>query len=88
MSIEIPKDKQQRLIGSIRKYFDQNMEEELGDLKAMLLLDFCLKEIGPVIYNQAIGDARAFMTEKVADLDSTCYEPENVYWPGQKKRRK
>lgn len=77
MPIEIPREKQQRLIKSIRKYFDENMEEELGDLKAMLLLDFCVKEIGPVIYNHAIVDAQAFMSEKVADLDSTCYEPED-----------
>ncbi len=77
MAIEIPREKQQRLIKSMREYFDRNMEEELGDLKAMLLLDFCLKEIGPVVYNQAISDAQAFMAEKVADLDGSLYESED-----------
>lgn len=76
MPIEIPREKQQRLVAELREYFDRNMEEELGDLKAMLLLDFCVERIGPVIYNQAIADARAFMADKVADLDGTLYEPE------------
>ena len=76
MTIEIPREKQQRLVAELRDYFDRNMGEELGDLKAMLLLDFCLERIGPVIYNQAIADAGAFMADKVADLDATLYEPE------------
>ncbi|MGL6344128.1 MAG: DUF2164 family protein [Waterburya sp.] len=52
----------------------------MGDLKASLFLDFCLQEICPSVYNQAIIDARSFMEDKLSDLEDTCYEPEFDYW--------
>ena len=80
MSIKIAKDKETQLIASIRHYFAENMDSEIGDLKATLLLDYFIKEIGPSIYNQAIQDAQAIMSEKVDELDSICYQPEFTYW--------
>lgn len=80
MSINLPKDKQEQIIKSLKYYFEENMETEIGDLKASLFLEYILKEIGPSIYNQAILDAQSVMTDKVDDLDSTCYEPEFMYW--------
>jgi len=80
MSIVLPKDKKVQLIESIKHYFEENLESEIGDLKASLLLDYFIKEIGPSIYNQAILDAQTVMTDKVNDLDSSCYEPEFMYW--------
>lgn len=73
MTIELNKAAQTRLTGSIKKYFQDNMEEEIGDLKATLLLDFILKEIGPAIYNSAVSDAQAVMMERVTELDSVCF---------------
>lgn len=35
-----------------------------------------VEELGPPVYNQAIQDARAFMAEKLGDLDAEYYEPE------------
>jgi len=70
----------QRMIASIKRYSAENMEEEIGELKAELLLDFFLKEIGPSIYNQAIADAQAYFQEKTGDLDGSCFQPEFGYW--------
>ncbi|MGD9900351.1 MAG: DUF2164 domain-containing protein [Calditrichaceae bacterium] len=80
MEIKLSKETEQRLIESIKRYFEENMDQEIGDLKASLLLDFCVNEVGPSIYNQAIADAQANMLEKVHDLDGTCYAPEFGYW--------
>jgi uncharacterized protein (DUF2164 family) len=80
MSIKLEKEAEKRLIESIKRFFAGTLEEEIGDLRASLVLDFCLKEIGPSIYNRAVADAQAFMQEKVADLDGSCYEPEHAYW--------
>ena len=52
------------------------------------LLGFVLKEIGPSIYNAAIGDAQAFLRDRLADLEATCYEPEFTYWPKGSVRRR
>ena len=78
--IKLAADTEQRLITSIKRYVAEYMEEEIGDLKAALLLEFFVKEIGPSIYNQAISDAQAQMQDRVGELDQSCYEPEFGYW--------
>ena len=80
MAIELSKKDRETLILSIKRYCSENMTEEIGDLKASLLLDFCLREIGPSIYNQAIVDAQVFMRDRVSDLEGTCFEPEFGFW--------
>jgi uncharacterized protein (DUF2164 family) len=80
MPIRLDKEKRQALIASVERYFAEEMEEEIGDLKASLLLEFCLQEIGPCVYNQAILDAQAWMQERVTDLDGSCFEAEFTYW--------
>ena len=80
MAMKLSQEHEKQLIASIKRFFDEVLEDEIGDLKAKLVLDFCLKEIGPAIYNRAVGDARAYMQDRLADLDGTCYEPEFGYW--------
>lgn len=84
MAIKLPKPTEQRLIASIRRYCAEELEE-IGDLKASLFLDFCLREIGPAIYNQAIADAQGVLQGQIADLNGTCFEPEVDYWKGRKR---
>ncbi|GGC94276.1 DUF2164 domain-containing protein [Undibacterium terreum] len=80
MSIKLEKEVEERLIGSIQRYVSENLDESIGELKARLFLDFCVKEIGASIYNQAIRDAQSHMQDKVAEMDGTCYETEFAYW--------
>jgi uncharacterized protein (DUF2164 family) len=80
MTIKLSKVTKQQLIESIKRYFEEKLNEEIGDLKASLFLDFCLQEICPSVYNRAIIDARSFMEDKLSDLEDTCYEPEFDYW--------
>jgi uncharacterized protein (DUF2164 family) len=75
-AITIPDDARKRAIASIRRYVAENLDDEIGDLKATLMLDYFLAELGPTIYNQAIADARAFFEERVADLGAICYRAE------------
>ncbi len=84
MAIELSKEVKNRLTGSIQHYFQKNMEEEIGDLKATLLLDFLLEEIGPAIYNQAVGDAQAVMIDRVNELDSVCFASDEGFWRKKK----
>lgn len=80
MTIKLSKPKKQQLIKSIRRYFEEELDTEIGDLKASLILDFCLQEICPSVYNQAILDARSFLQDKLSDLEDTYYEPKFDYW--------
>ena len=80
MSIKLKKETEERLITSIKQYFKEKLDDNIGDLKASLVLEYFLKEIAPTIYNIAIGDAQAYINEHIADLDGTCFEQEFTYW--------
>ena len=78
--IELEPDTRKRMVESIRRYFEQEMDEEIGDLQAGFLLDYFMKEIAPSVYNRAIGDAQAWMLGRVEDLEASLYEAEFDFW--------
>lgn len=77
-----------RAIASIRRYFAEEIDQELGELPARLLLDFILTEIGPSVYNAAIADAQVYLRDRVADLEGACYAPEFDYWAQKAARER
>lgn len=81
MQIELADDDRKRAIASIQRYFTEQLEQELGDLPARLLLEFFVKEIGPSVYNSAIADAQVYLRDRITDLEGACYAPEFAYWP-------
>lgn len=80
MTIEISTDARKTAIASIQRYFSENLDEEIGSLDAGALLGFFLKEIAPVVYNQAVADAQARLQARVTELDVEVYEEEFQYW--------
>lgn len=78
--IRLTDEAKKQAIASIRRYFQEEWEQDIGDLKAGLVLDYVLRELGPTVYNRAIADARAFFEERAADLDGVCYQAEFPYW--------
>ncbi len=80
MAIHLSQDTSTQLRESIKRFVAEHMDQDIGDLKAMMLLDFCLKEIGPSIYNKASSDAQRYFETKVVDLEGSCYEHEFQYW--------
>ena len=75
-AITLPAAARQQAVAALQEYFRDTLDDEIGDLKAGLLLDFILSELGPSVYNQAIADARAFFEERISDLSAICYHDE------------
>jgi uncharacterized protein (DUF2164 family) len=84
MALKLPSETEKTMVASIKAYFRENLEDEIGDMKAGLVLDFFLKELAPTIYNKAIGDAKAYLLNTVTDLDGSCFEAEFTYWDKRK----
>jgi uncharacterized protein (DUF2164 family) len=82
--IEMSDVARKQAVASIRRYFDENIDEKIGDLKAALFLDYILAEHGPAIYNQAMADARRFFEERSADLGAVSYQVEFPFWAERK----
>ncbi|MBD3348840.1 MAG: DUF2164 family protein [Candidatus Eisenbacteria bacterium] len=80
MTIEFKDEDRKRALKSIKRYFDERLEMEVGDLQAMMLFDFFLEELAPTVHNEAIADAQAYLQERMGDLEATCYEAEFGYW--------
>ena len=70
MSINLSEDRRNDLLRSITALYYNEFDEELSRFRAEQILDFFLKALGPVVYNQAIQDAKAFISEKLEDLDA------------------
>jgi len=87
MPITLSQDARKQVLASIKRYVAENMDQDIGDLKAGMLLDYFLKEIGPTVYNQAIAAAQAYFQGRVADLDGVCFEKEFTYWAQLSTRR-
>jgi uncharacterized protein (DUF2164 family) len=87
MTISISDTARKQSIASIKRYFVEELDQDIGELKAGLLLDFILKEIAPTVYNGAIGDAQTFLRDRVADLEGVCSVQEFGYWPSASVRR-
>jgi len=79
MRIQLTDERRERMLRSIRKYFADTLDQELGDLAAERLLEFFVKELGAPVYNQAIQDARKFLLEKLDDLEGEFYEPDEPH---------
>ena len=86
MAITISPDATKQAVGSIKRYFAENLDLDIGDLKAGLLLEYFLTELGPTIYNTAIADAQGYFQQKTTDLDGACYQKEFGFWPPSTKR--
>ena len=71
-TLDSPTDK---LLLSLTTFADE-LERELSDLQATLLLDHVLADLGPAIYNQAAADARAYLEERAADLEAALHKAE------------
>ena len=90
MPIELSKEDRKEAIASIERYFQENMEEKIGNIAASGLLSFFLEEVGPSIYNKAVGDVQERLQARISELDFEVHEEEFSYWrkfgkPGRAK---
>lgn len=76
MSIELSEERRQAVLDGCVKMFAEEFDEELSPFRARRILDFFIDALGPPLYNQAIGDARSFMAQKLEDLDVEFFKPE------------
>jgi uncharacterized protein (DUF2164 family) len=53
------------LIDKLQRYFERELDQELGQFDADFLLDFFTKELGAVYYNRGLYDAQALMSAKI-----------------------
>lgn len=84
MGIELSKEETKGIVPSIQRFFGEELEIEINEMRAKFLLDFFLKEIAPFAHNKGIRDAETFFRERIEDLQGACWQEGVTYW--QKKK--
>lgn len=80
MTIQISKEARKDAIESIQQYFQEKMEEKIGNLAADALLDYFLEELGPLVYNKAVADVQSRLQARIMEVDIEIHEDEFQYW--------
>lgn len=88
MTIEISPEVRKEAVASIMRYFEENMDERIGNIAAGGLLGFFLEEIGPVVYNQAVADVQERLQQRLSEIDLEVHEDEFQYWRKFKRQGK
>jgi uncharacterized protein (DUF2164 family) len=86
MTIALNKEARATAVTSIERYFKDELDEKIGNIRAAALLNFFLEEIGPSIYNQAVADVQERLIGRVTEVDIECHEDEFGYWLKRSKR--
>jgi uncharacterized protein (DUF2164 family) len=73
MISKISREHKELLVGTIQSYFEVEMSEKIGELATGNLLDFMMKQLGPIIYNQAISDARTVVMQQMERVEEEIY---------------
>jgi uncharacterized protein (DUF2164 family) len=81
MPIELTPEVRKQAQASLRRYLEQELEQDVSDVQCAMLLRFFLKEIAPSVFNAGLARAEAYLHERLTDLEGSCSELEFGYWP-------
>ena len=85
MSLELNKEQVEAIVPSLQRYFREEFDVDLRELRAKLLLDYIQQEIAPFAYNRGVQDAENYFRARVEDLPATCFEDGLTYWLKKRK---
>ncbi|MCW0045421.1 DUF2164 domain-containing protein [Brevundimonas sp. BT-123] len=71
--IEFSREERAAITVKLRDYFARELDQELGQLPAEMLLDFIGKEIGGAFYNRGVHDAQQLVQQKAEDIVEALY---------------
>jgi uncharacterized protein (DUF2164 family) len=64
----LKKHEEEQMIREIQRFFKEERDEEIGNLAAILLLDFINKNLGKFYYNKGVQDSYKFISDNLIEL--------------------
>ena len=64
------------VVAQLQKYFQDELQQEIGSFDAEFMLDFFSKEVGGFYYNQGLADALKNFESKMEDVGELIYQLE------------
>ena len=72
--IKISKKNKDKIIQDLQEWFQENLDQEIGNLDAEFLTDFFTENVGGLFYNQALKDVHTLIYEKTESLADSIYD--------------
>ncbi|MCZ4305642.1 DUF2164 domain-containing protein [Zoogloeaceae bacterium G21618-S1] len=74
--IEFSSDEKAVLIARLKRYLEDELDQEIGQFEAGFLIDFISRELGAYYYNRGLNDAQALIAKRLDDINDAIYEIE------------
>ncbi|WP_153913109.1 DUF2164 domain-containing protein [Shewanella sp. TC10] len=71
--IEFTAEQRELMVQKIQTYFEDELDQDLGQFDAEFLLDFFASNIGAHFYNRGLHDARAIFEARIETIDEDIY---------------
>jgi len=65
----LPEDQKDHVKNQLIRFFDKELDEEIGVIAAESILNFFLQQVGPTLYNQGVSDAKLALEKRMEDLN-------------------
>lgn len=75
-TIEFNESEKAEIVDKIKRYFQQELDQDIAQFDAEFLLDFFSEEVGAYHYNRGLYDARKVLEEKLESITDAFYEIE------------
>lgn len=72
-NIDFTNQQKEQMVNKLQSYFEDELNQELGQFDAEFLLDFFATELGAHFYNQGLRDARAIFERKIESIDEDLF---------------
>ena len=76
--IEFSEAEKNAIVSRIQAYFEEELEQEIGQFDAQFLLDFFAGQIGPYFYNRGLYDAQTILNSRMEDISEAILQLEKA----------
>ena len=74
--LEFTSEEKNQIVRKVKMYFEEELDQQIGNFDAEFLIDFFAEEVGAYFYNRGLYDAQALLAQKVDELADSIYELE------------
>lgn len=74
--VEFSSEEKREIVRKVQRYFQEELEQDIGGFEAEFLIDFFAEKVGAYFYNQGLYDAQVLISRKTDEIADAIYELE------------
>ncbi|WP_119396550.1 DUF2164 domain-containing protein [Salinibius halmophilus] len=78
IDVDLSREQKEQLVAKLKRYFEDELDQDIGGFEAEFLLDFIGKELGAFYYNKGVSDAQLAVASKYSELTDLFFELEQT----------